>query len=216
MGDPWKSVGDRGRRPLVAGSVERHERLAGRELTRRRAARGERARPRTAANRGGHQAWPVEVARAALDAGLTRPRREPHPGGGAEGRGRCRRRSGTSSAGCSRTRRAARCAASRSSTRSTRSSCCDASASLRLEEARTPALLLQVNVSGEESKAGLAPEPSWRGARSLATAGVIGLMTMAPMGASFEEARRAFARLRELRDRLEQRPASVCRSSRWA
>ena len=49
------------------------------------------------------------------------------------------------------------------------------------------------------------PMPSWTAPPSLATAGVVGLMTMAPMGASFEEARRAFARLRELRDRLEQR-----------
>ena len=42
------------------------------------------------------------------------------------------------------------------------------------------------------------------GARALPATGLIGLMTIAPMGASVEEARAAFARLRELRDRLEQ------------
>ena len=35
-------------------------------------------------------------------------------------------------------------------------------------------------------------------------AGIIGLMTMAPMGATEEAARAAFARLRGLRDRLQE------------
>jgi uncharacterized pyridoxal phosphate-containing UPF0001 family protein len=59
-------------------------------------------------------------------------------------------------------------------------------------------------VTGEEVKAGLAPEAVLANARSLATSGLIGLMTIAPMGASVDEARSAFARLRSLRDRLEQ------------
>jgi len=76
---------------------------------------------------------------------------------------------------------------------------------LAAEEARDMRLLLQVNVSGEESKAGMTAE-------SLAVAGLelpgrtrlIGLMTMAPLGASHDEARAVFGRLRELRDRMEQ------------
>lgn len=72
------------------------------------------------------------------------------------------------------------------------------------EEGRDPGLLLQVNVSGEEVKAGLSPEVVLADAGAVATGGISGLMTIAPMGASVEEARRVFARLRELRDRLEQ------------
>ena len=71
------------------------------------------------------------------------------------------------------------------------------------EDDREPRVLLQVNVSGEPSKAGLAPE---------ATAGIVvperahlvGLMTIAPMGASDAEARAIFGRLRGLRDRLQE------------
>jgi hypothetical protein len=37
------------------------------------------------------------------------------------------------------------------------------------------------------------------------TVALVGLMTIAPMGASDEEARAVFARLRALRDELEQR-----------
>ena len=75
---------------------------------------------------------------------------------------------------------------------------------LAAAEGRDTRLLLQVNVSGEEAKAGIAPDAALAGARSLAETGLIGLMTIAPMGASEEEARSVFARLRELRDRLEQ------------
>ena len=79
-------------------------------------------------------------------------------------------------------------------------------AAIAAEEVRTPRLLLQVNVSGEASKSGMAPE-------ALATpeliaaareAGIVGLMTIAPMGASVSEARAVFAGLRDLRDRLRQ------------
>ena len=67
-----------------------------------------------------------------------------------------------------------------------------------------PQVLLQVNISGEASKAGMAPEAlsDVTGPRSIA---LVGLMTIAPMGVSHEEARAVFARLRGLRDRLEQR-----------
>lgn len=75
---------------------------------------------------------------------------------------------------------------------------------LAAAEGRDTRLLLQVNVSGEKAKAGMAPEAALAGARSLAETGLIGLMTIAPMGASEDEARSVFARLRELRDRLEQ------------
>jgi pyridoxal phosphate enzyme (YggS family) len=75
---------------------------------------------------------------------------------------------------------------------------------LAAEEGRAPRILLQVNVTGEDTKAGFAPDAVLADARSLATGGVIGLMTIAPMGAPVDEARRTFARLRGLRDRLEQ------------
>jgi PLP dependent protein len=72
------------------------------------------------------------------------------------------------------------------------------------EESRSPRVLLQVNVSGESSKAGLAP-----GALDRVTApsavSLVGLMTIARMGASPDEARATFRRLRELRDRLQER-----------
>lgn len=72
------------------------------------------------------------------------------------------------------------------------------------EEGRAPRVLLQVNVSGEESKAGMAPA----GLTSVAvprTARLVGLMTIAPMGAPEDEARAVFRRLRELRDATQER-----------
>ena len=82
------------------------------------------------------------------------------------------------------------------------------------EEGRRPALLLQVNMSGEEGKGGFdgeafADEARTAGAlvaavASLHAASVIGLMTMGRLAAPPEEARAAFAGLRELRDRLAQ------------
>lgn len=87
-------------------------------------------------------------------------------------------------------------------------------------EERLPArLLLQVNVSGEESKAGF--ETAWMVAQSagagqlpriidaLAAVEVTGLMTIAPLGAAPEEQRRIFARLRELRDELQERTGAA-------
>jgi pyridoxal phosphate enzyme (YggS family) len=72
------------------------------------------------------------------------------------------------------------------------------------EEGRRPRLLLEVNVSGEGSKAGLAPDRL----RRLAVpsgADVVGLMTIAPMGVAVDEARDVFRTLRVLRDDLSQR-----------
>ena len=72
------------------------------------------------------------------------------------------------------------------------------------EEQTAPQVLLQVNVSGEASKAGVAPEELAR-VTVPRTVALVGLMTIAPMGASEAEARAVFARLRELRDELGQR-----------
>ena len=75
---------------------------------------------------------------------------------------------------------------------------------LAAEEAMSPRVLIQVNVSGEESKAGMAPEAlaDITPPRSVA---LVGLMTIAPMGVSDAEARAVFGRLRQVRDGLEQR-----------
>jgi len=82
------------------------------------------------------------------------------------------------------------------------------------EEAIEPSVLLQVNVSGEAGKAGF--EMGWarQAARPagdlsltldrLTSARVVGLMTIAPAGVSFDAARGTFAALRHLRDALEQ------------
>ncbi|HSI99833.1 MAG TPA: YggS family pyridoxal phosphate-dependent enzyme [Patescibacteria group bacterium] len=72
------------------------------------------------------------------------------------------------------------------------------------EEQTAPQVLLQVNVSGEASKAGLAGDALAR-VTVPRTVILVGLMTIAPMGASEAEARAVFARLRELRDELGQR-----------
>jgi PLP dependent protein len=70
------------------------------------------------------------------------------------------------------------------------------------EDGREPRVLLQVNVSGEPSKAGLAPE-AMTGIVLPKHAHLVGLMTIAPMGATPDDARAVFRRLRELRDRLQ-------------
>jgi pyridoxal phosphate enzyme (YggS family) len=82
------------------------------------------------------------------------------------------------------------------------------------EEGRRPELLLQVNMSGEEGKGGFdaaafAREAATSGALAsviarLHAASVSGLMTMGQLGAPPDEARAAFAGLRDLRDRLAQ------------
>ncbi len=79
--------------------------------------------------------------------------------------------------------------------------------SLRLAEAisraaaKPVAVLLEVNVSGESSKYGLAPEevkPALEKVRELPNIDVRGLMTVAPLADNPEEARPIFKRLREL------------------
>ncbi len=82
------------------------------------------------------------------------------------------------------------------------------------EESLAPALLLEVNVSGEATKAGFAaawfedqlhrPAELIPALGGLAAVRVVGLMTVAPAGAASAEARALFARLRRLRDALEE------------
>ncbi len=82
------------------------------------------------------------------------------------------------------------------------------------EESLGPTLLVQVNVSGEATKAGFPmawfedqvrrPAELLATLHDLAAARVAGLMTIAPAGESSEEARSVFARLRTLRDALQQ------------
>jgi pyridoxal phosphate enzyme (YggS family) len=71
-------------------------------------------------------------------------------------------------------------------------------------EGRAPRLLLQVNVSGDASKAGLDPS-TLDGVVPPLSARLVGLMTIAPMDAGEEEARSVFARLCALRDALQER-----------
>ena len=73
------------------------------------------------------------------------------------------------------------------------------------EEGTDTRVLLEVNVSGEAAKAGMAPDDlAALAANHPSTIRLTGLMTMAPMGATDEAARAIFGQLRELRDRLEQ------------
>jgi PLP dependent protein len=95
-------------------------------------------------------------------------------------------------------------------------SCCiDSADSLRLlEEISREAVaqhlfadvLIEVNVSGDEAKHGLPPnqlEPLLEQASKLPRLCVLGLMTMAGLEGGPDKARRDFAALRELRDRIE-------------
>ncbi len=72
----------------------------------------------------------------------------------------------------------------------------------------SPRLLLEVNVSGEESKFGFTPEEALALARETASrslqAPLAGLMTMAPFQAPQETLEKVFGGLRSLRDQLEQ------------
>lgn len=67
-----------------------------------------------------------------------------------------------------------------------------------------PRLLLEVNVSGEPTKAGFAPEQLEEMDAPLSDR-LVGLMTMARHDADPAEQRRTFAALRVLRDRLQER-----------
>ncbi len=71
-----------------------------------------------------------------------------------------------------------------------------------------PRVLLEVNVSGEGSKHGFAPETLERHLEELLLlprVQVEGFMTMAPLAPEAEASRKFFASLRELRDRLAQK-----------
>lgn len=74
------------------------------------------------------------------------------------------------------------------------------------EEGRQLSVCLEVNVSGERSKFGMAPEAvleTLRGAERLFKVKVVGLMTIPPVAENPEEARPFFRALRELRDRMQ-------------
>jgi len=147
--------------------------------------------------------WPVEVAQAVVDAGLTRlgesriqeaePKVAAVPGAEWHFIGRLQ---------SNKARRAVRAFAVIHSVDTLE--LLRRIGEIREDEGRQPQLLLQVNVSGEEAKAGIAPEAALAGARMLPEVGLVGLMTVAPMGASEDEARTIFGELRTLRDRLEQ------------
>jgi PLP dependent protein len=175
---------------------------------------------RLAAERGGHdpdrlrivavtKTWPVAAARAALDAGLTRlgesrvqeaePKAEALPEAEWHLVGRLQ---------SNKVRRAVRTFAVIHSV--------DSSELLRrvddvaTDERRRVALLLQVNVTGVPSTAGLAPadvlaDDVAASIAGLRTASVVGLMTIARMGAPPAEARATFRTLREVRDALRER-----------
>lgn len=147
--------------------------------------------------------WPIDVARAAVDAGLTRlgesriqeaePKIAAVPDAEWHFIGRLQ---------SNKARRAVRGFAVIHSVDSLE--LLQRIGELSAEEGRDARLLLQVNVSGERAKAGIAPDAALADPRSLAETGLIGLMTIAPMGASEDEARSIFGGLRTLRDRLEQ------------
>jgi pyridoxal phosphate enzyme (YggS family) len=75
------------------------------------------------------------------------------------------------------------------------------------EEGQRPKVLLEVNMAGEASKFGFAPETLAAQLDELLALGrldILGLMTMAPYAPEPENSRPYFRRLRELRDRLQQ------------
>jgi pyridoxal phosphate enzyme (YggS family) len=82
------------------------------------------------------------------------------------------------------------------------------------EESLAPLAFLQVNVTGEATKAGFAldwfeeavrrPGALSAAVADLAALTLAGLMTIGPAGATPDESRRAFATLRRLRDELQQ------------
>lgn len=79
-------------------------------------------------------------------------------------------------------------------------------ASVAEETGAEPSLMLEVNVSGERSKGGFAPQDvpaAVEKALSLRSITLEGFMTMAPFEPDPEKTRPVFAGLRELRDRME-------------
>ena len=67
----------------------------------------------------------------------------------------------------------------------------------------SPKLLLEVNISGEESKFGLTPADVPSVLEGCPTPMLAGFMTVAPLGASETELHRIFGGLRKLRDEME-------------
>ena len=151
------------------------------------------------------KAHPVEVARAALDAGLTRlgesriqeaePKIAAMPDAEWHFVGRLQ---------SNKARRAARGFTAIHSVHSF--DLLRRVVDLASEEGRQPDLLLQVNVTCEGAKAGMTPDALLAAdlVGALSGSNVVGLMTIAPMGASAARARAAFRQLRELRDRLQE------------
>jgi PLP dependent protein len=83
-----------------------------------------------------------------------------------------------------------------------------AAAQIEARAAAPVGCLVQVNVAGEDTKAGIDPAAADRFLEELAGLGrvrVEGLMTMPPVAGRPEDARRWFAALRELRDELSGR-----------
>lgn len=75
------------------------------------------------------------------------------------------------------------------------------------EEGQQPRVLLEVNVAGEASKHGFAPEALRRDLETLLSLGRLtfeGLMTIPPFAPEAEASRKYFVALRELRDTLER------------
>ena len=75
-------------------------------------------------------------------------------------------------------------------------------------EGKIQEILLQVNVSGEESKSGVTPEEAFvllKDISALKHIRLSGLMTMAPVVSEPEEARQVFRKLRELKDGLNNK-----------
>jgi pyridoxal phosphate enzyme (YggS family) len=151
--------------------------------------------------------WPVEVARAALDAGITllgenrvqeaEPKIAALPGASWHLVGQLQ---------ANKARRAIGLFAAIHSVDSVR--LLERIDRLAADDGHRPDLLLQVNVTGEGRKAGFGAArlvgdvaPALPG---LDAARVVGLMTIGRIGAGPEAARATFRQLRELRDALEQ------------
>jgi hypothetical protein len=77
---------------------------------------------------------------------------------------------------------------------------------------KTQKVLLEINISGEQSKAGLIPsevEAFLQDATSFKNIKIIGLMTMAPYTEKVDVIRNVFRSLRELRDNLNKKYPSI-------
>lgn len=80
-----------------------------------------------------------------------------------------------------------------------------------VKQNRTAAILLEVNVSGEQQKDGFAPDDlrrDWPALLALPQLSIQGLMTMAPLSDDAAASRPHFQALRTLRDELQSLPGS--------